>query len=190
VQDSKPKQRGEQIRRIQEGDEAAFEELFHTYYGKLCHFVEQEVNSSEVAEDLVQKVFLNLWRRRQDWQPKTTIRSYLFGAVQNESIKYRKHRQVRRQWKEEEKERKRGSRELDPEASFQRREIDEALKERVAELPERQRQVYVLSRRHGLTYEEIATVMDISPKTVDNHMVKALKFLREGLRRYHPQASG
>jgi len=70
------------------------------------------------------------------------------------------------------------------------RDENERLKERVAELPERQRQVYVLSRRHGLTYEEIATVMDISPKTVDNHMVKALKFLREGLRRYHPQASG
>lgn len=170
------------IERVQEGDEQAFEALFRTHYEALCNFVEPRVGSPEVAEDLVQNVFLNLWRRRQDWEPRTTLQAYLFGAARNEAIKYRKHRQVRRDWKrEKKKEKTHGESEFDPGEDLKHRELNRAVQECVSELPERRREVYLLSRQYGLTYEEIAGVMDISPSTVDNQMVKALESLRKNL---------
>jgi RNA polymerase sigma-70 factor (ECF subfamily) len=170
----------EQVARIQEGDEVAFEALFRAHYEALCQFVEGQVGSAEVAEDIVQNIFLNLWRRRQDWEVRTTVRAYLFGAARNESIKHRKHRQVRRRWKQEERE-KETAEKPGPDDRLKHQELRRTLQKWVDELPERRRQVYLLSRRHGLTYKEIARVMEISPKTVDNQMVEALKFLRKHL---------
>lgn len=171
------------VARIQAGDEDALEVLFHAYYEELHDFVRFQVGSPEAAEDLIQNVFLNLWRRRRDWEPKTTLRAYLFGAARNESIKYRKHRQVRRRW-ERENEAREAPREPGPEEEFRYQEIKDALQKSVSELPERRREVYLLSRQYGLTYKEIAVVMDISPSTVDNQMVEALKFLRDRMRSF------
>jgi RNA polymerase sigma-70 factor (ECF subfamily) len=171
--------------RIQNGDRAAFEVLFRRFYEALCGFVESQVGAACVAEDLVQNVLMNLWRRRQEWEPRTSLRAYLFGAARNEFLQYRAHRQVRDRWAEEEQERDDPPPPLpSPSESVEHRELQREMKKCIAELPERRRQVYVLSRQHGLTYKEIATVMDISPKTVDNQMVEALKFLRKRLRSF------
>jgi RNA polymerase sigma-70 factor (ECF subfamily) len=174
----------EHVARIQAGDEEAFEALFRCYYEELCRFVQNQTGSAEVAEDLVQNIFLSLWRRRQDWEPKTTLRAYLFGAARNESIKHRKHQQVRSRWKRKEKE-KAPPKKPDPVDKLKSQELKRTIQQWVNELPERRRQVYLLSRQHGLTYREIARVMDISPKTVDNQMVAALKFLRKHLGSFH-----
>jgi len=168
------------VAEIQNGNEEAFEKVIRLYYEELCNYVETQIGHSSSAEDLVQDVFLNLWRRRREWNPRTTLRAYLFGAVRNESIKHRKRRRVRHRWKQEQRE----TASLDapgPHEDLRHRELEQAFREHVAELPERRRQVFVLSRHHGLTYKEIAAVMDISPSTVDNQMVKALRFLRERL---------
>ena len=70
---------------------------------------------------------------------------------------------------------------LSPAETLERDELKAVIQESIDALPERRREVYVLSRQHGLTYKEIAIVMDISPKTVDTQMVAALKFLRKRL---------
>jgi RNA polymerase sigma-70 factor (ECF subfamily) len=165
------------IAQIQAGNEAAFERLVRRFYEELCAFMEAQIGHATAAEDLVQDIFLNLWRRRGEWEPRSTLRAYLFGAARNASIKYRKRRQVRRRWKREERE-KDPPREPGPDDAFRHRELEYAFQEGVSELPERRRQVFVLSRHHGLTYKEIAVVMDITPSTVDNQMVEALRFLR------------
>ena len=69
------------IEQIQAGDEAAFETLFRIYYEALNDFVRRKVDRPEVAEELVQNVFLNLWRRRRAWQPRHSIKAYLYGAA-------------------------------------------------------------------------------------------------------------
>lgn len=172
----------ELVSQIQNGNRAAFETLFRRYYEDLCGFVESRVGAAEVAEDLVQNVLLNLWRRRGEWEPRTSLRAYLFGAARNEFLNYREHRQVRDRWAEEEKERaEMPPQEPSPSDSVEHRELRCEMRKCISELPERRREVFVLSRRHGLTYKEIAVVMEISPKTVDNQMVEALKFLREQL---------
>lgn len=171
---------------MREGDRGAFKKLFRAYYDELCDYVESQIGSAEAAEDLVQNVLLNLWRRREDRTLRTTLKAYLYGAARNESIKYRKHRKVRDQWQEESThdhvtKRTNAS---SPVEDVEHRQLRRAMKESVEALPERRREVYVLSRQHGLTYKEIASVMDISPKTVDNQMVEALKFLRKRLRQF------
>lgn len=176
----------ELVARMREGDQRAFETLFRFYYEELCGFVESQIGASDVSEDLVQNIFLNLWRRRCECEPRTTLRAYLFGAARNESIRYRKHQNVRDEWEREEKMKSRSQNESrpSPAETVEHRQLQRAMQEFVSELPERRREVYVLSRRHGLTYKEIASVLDISPKTVDNQMVEALKFLRNRLRSY------
>ena len=112
---------------------------------------------------------------------KGSLKAYLYGAVRNKVIKRIKRWQVRRRWKEREKATP-PPRGPSPEEDFRSRKLQQIVEARITELPARRRQVYVLSRRHGLTYKEIAEVMDISPKTVENQMVRALKYLREHLK--------
>ena len=176
------------VEKIRQGDRRAFKALFESYYEGLCRFAESQINDPEAAEGLVQDLFLDLWRRRRRWAPRGALRAYLFGAVRNKTIKRIRRRQVRRRWKRQEQE-KDAPRGANPVDDFQHRELKRAMQDGVSALPERRRQVYVLSRRHGLTYREIADAMDISPKTVENQMVKALKFLRKRLNRFLPAVS-
>lgn len=171
---------------VQEGDRAAFQRLFRRYYDELCDYVESQVGSPEVSEDLVQNVLLTLWRRREQVTLRTTLGAYLYGAARNESIKYRKHRTVRDRWREENdlKSGRETSSVPSPVEDIENQQLRRAMQRSVEALPERRREVFVLSRLHGLTYKEIASVMDISPNTVDNQMVEALKFLRKRLRQF------
>lgn len=175
----------ELLGRIRKGDHAAFEELFRGYYEDLCGFVESRIGESKASEDLVQNIFLNLWRRREDLTIRTSIKAYLFGAARHESLDYREKKRVRNQWEREKKETLQIHFDrFGPASDTEHRELKREVQKFISELPERRREVYVLSRKHGLTHKEIASVMDISPKTVDNQMVKALKFLREQLRTF------
>ena len=170
--------------RIQEGDRSAFETLFRSYYEELCAFVDAKIGASDYADDIVQNVFLSLWRRRQELEIRSTLRAYLYGAARNESITYRRRRRERSQTEDQTKrvtERIRDWASLSPAETLERDELKAVIQESIDALPERRREVYVLSRQHGLTYKEIAIVMDISPKTVDTQMVAALKFLRKRL---------
>jgi RNA polymerase sigma-70 factor (ECF subfamily) len=175
----------ELVARIQEGDRGAFETLFRFYYEEVCGFVDSKIGASNHSDDIVQEIFLGLWRRRADLTIRSTFRAYLFGAARKEAISHRERREVRNQSEEDRKEmwdRVRNWSSPSPVEHLEYNQLERELQTFIAELPERRREVYVLSRQHGLTYEEIATVMDISPKTVDNQMVEALKFLRKRLR--------
>lgn len=167
----------EQVERIRGGDRAAFEALFRAYYEDLCRFASSHVDSMEVAEDLVQNVFFDLWERRRAWQPEQSPKAFLFGAVRNQVLKHQRWSQVR--------ENVQGNKALqgvrasgNPERQVQDREFLQAVEDVIGELPPRRRSIFLLSRRHGLTYAEIAVALDISIKTVETQMGRALQFLR------------
>lgn len=173
------------VAQIQKGDHEAFEKLFRSYYEELCAFVDSRIGDLRGSDDIVQNVFLSLWRRRKDLAIRSTVRAYLFGAARNESISHRERR--KRQTEDNEVRRKHWERvrswsNPNPVDEIERDELRHVIRESIAALPERRREVYILSRQHGLTYKEIARVMDISPKTVDNQMVEALRFLRKRIR--------
>lgn len=184
----RPLQEKQWVRRVrEEGDRAAFEKIFRTYYKRLHGFARSYVGGWQDAEDVVQTIFLRIWAHRENWDPPGTVKQYLFAAVRNEALNVLRHEQV---VEEAEEEVARIFRELkspvrsdkDPEVEELRKDIQRG----IDQLPTRCRQIFMLNRRSGLTYSEIADVLDISVNTVGTQMGRALESLREHLSEYLP----
>jgi len=173
------------VARIRAGDESAFETLFHSYHAPLCAFAYRYVEARDLAEEIVQEVFLYVWERRETWDVRTSVKNYLFTAVRNAAMSYLRHERVVRQREAE-------TVELfaRPAASADGRvrtaELVAAVRRAVDRLPERRRLMFTLHREQGLTYPEIAEVLEISPKTVEVQVGRALKALRKALAGFWP----
>jgi RNA polymerase sigma-70 factor (ECF subfamily) len=171
----------EQLRRIRNGDEKAFEELFFKYYQNLCIFAVKIVKSPELAKDCVQEVFLKLWRNREDWEITYSLSVYLYKAVRNQALnkdeKQKNYRDYAQKYYEEGFSKERKHREL----SYKESKLITKIWDIAEGMPERRRMVFELHRKDGLSYKEIAKVMDITRKTVENHMGRALQDIREQL---------
>jgi len=175
----------EWVARIRLGDEAAFESLFRAYYVRLCDFVQSYVRSPDVAEELVQTVFLRIWVHRATWDPTIGVRAYLFAACRNRALGALKHERV------VERVARRATREalplgiaaapMGPDEGLQASELADLLREAVNRLPERRRVVVILRWQQQMSYAEIARVLGISVKTVEAQMGRALAFFRRHL---------
>ncbi|NLR68976.1 RNA polymerase sigma-70 factor [Chitinophaga varians] len=163
------------------GDETAFEALFMKYRQKLYSFMLQLNGSGPAAEDVVQEVFFRLWKERDKLAAIVHFNSYLFRMAQNQAINdFRKMARATLLPIEE------ASRPDTTHTSVSGEEVEfKALRERVHEiiesLPPQQRKVYLLNREQGLKHKEIASLLNISPSTVNKHLVQALQALRTGL---------
>jgi RNA polymerase sigma-70 factor (family 1) len=168
------------IELIRDGDEYAFELLFREYYAQLTRFTWRYVKSKAVAEGLVQDIFSDIWENREELELSGSIRPYLYKVVRNHSLNYIKHQEVERKydplWMDQ--------KEI-PMINYRDKKREEqirkAIEKAVDELPERSKMTYKLHRHDGLTYQEIAEVMDLSVKTVESQMTRTLKILREKL---------
>jgi len=169
-------------KKISQGDKHAFEELFFTYFVDLCSYALQITNSNQRAKDIVQEVFYKLWRRREQWSIHTSVKAYLFRAVRNEALNYldkKEHRQqVREQFSIGTDDRMARQATRGDEADS---ELVGAIWDVVSDMPQRRQSVFVLHRKHGLSYKEIAEVLDITRKTVENHMGLALDDIRDSI---------
>lgn len=166
--------------RIQASDHTAFEALFRAYHPSMCSFAARMVSSSEIAEDLVQEVFLYIWRHRESVQMRMSPRVYLYSALRHAALRYLRHERVeKRHTAETISIFDRPPRSTD--ARLLSAETLSLVRAAISRLPERCRLVYTLHREQGLSYAEVAEVMEISPKTVDVQMGRALKSLRRAL---------
>lgn len=169
----------ELLERVRAGDETAYDTVFRAWYGPLVRVAGALLQDSDAAEEVVQEVMVELWRRRHVMDAEVTLRAYLLRAVRNRSLNHLRHLKVRRDTT--------GDVEAlydEPIASDQplvARELSEAVRLALNELPPRCREVFDLSRVHGLKYAEIAESLGISQKTVEAQMGKALRVLRERL---------
>lgn len=174
------------VRRIrEEGDRDAFEKLFRTYYERLHGFAYSYIRQSEIAEDVVQTVFLRIWTKRECWNPPGYVKHYLFSAVKNEALNTLRHQRVvedshEKYCRESEIVLPQPDLNKDNETLALRKEIQKG----IDNLPPRCRQIYILNRRNGLTYSEIADYLDLSINTVNTQMGRALKSLRDHLSDY------
>jgi len=148
--------------------------LFRKYYSPLCDFVMRIVKSRDATEDIVQEVFARLWIDRTDWFPEISVRAYLHKAVRNTALNYLKHLQVITSWSARQPEVSGG----DIVEEVANRELLTAIQEAIDRLPDGSRTIFLLNREEGLTYTEIADVLNISKKTVETQMGRALKALR------------
>lgn len=173
----------DRIKNIKKGDKQAFESLFVEYFYDLTAYAIQITNSPSQAKDIVQEVFYRLWKRRERWNIRTSVKAYLFRAVHNEAlnqIDQKKHRQdTREQFAMQTENQHTTKFEQDENHQKWVKQIWEI----VSELPDRRRSVFTLHRKYGLSYKEIARVLDISRKTVENHMGLALDDIRKKIDR-------
>lgn len=160
-------------------DVATFEALFREHCQALVRFALRLTRDLPAAENAVQEVFLKVWRDRARLDPAANVKGYLYTAVRNEALKYLRHAEVERRSAPDLA--VTSSRVTTPEDELRGKAVADSVHEAVALLPERCRLIFTMNRFDRLTYAEIARVLEISIKTVETQMGRALAFLREAL---------
>lgn len=171
------------IRRLINGDQTAFEILFRYYYPGLKIYAKQFVAEEEQAEEIVQDFFVRFWDKHRQVKPAESLKSYFFSSIKNSSLNVLKHQKVEEKYLDELKELSKESLLYDPDL-YLATELQEKIKKTIDLLPERCREIFILSRVNGLKNEEIAQQLEISKRTVETQISKALKILREELKDY------
>jgi RNA polymerase sigma-70 factor, ECF subfamily len=170
---------------LTKGDITAFEMIFRTYYQPLCNYAYTFLQDKEEAEEIVQSTFMSVWEKHSTISIRTSIKSYLYAMVRNACLNVIKHEKIKQRHAVEEIA-------LSPQShdavtnTVASTELETRIQEAMEKLPEQCRLVFKLSRFEELKYSEIAEQLDISVKTVENHMGKALKIMREQLKDYLP----
>ncbi|MGH7719741.1 MAG: RNA polymerase sigma-70 factor [Gemmatimonadaceae bacterium] len=185
MDDSSTDPEGAWVRGVRSGEVSAFEAMFRAYVGPLCTFAHRYVRSRARAAEIVQDVFFRVWQNRATWEPRVSLKAYLFGATRNRALDDLKHEAIVRRFEagamEESAPAGVARSAPRPDEEAQAADLEAALSRAVAELPERQRAVFVLRYRDGMSYAEIAEALDVVVKTVENQMTRALRTLSERL---------
>jgi RNA polymerase sigma-70 factor, ECF subfamily len=168
------------IERIRAGDETAFDALFTAWHGKLMAYAFSVLQNEAQAEEVVQTVFCRIWEKRRQWEVHTSMKAYLYGSVYHRCIDgMRKNEQMHKYHRHvlQSSEYKAGP----ASGKAELKELEAKLQYALSQLPAQCRAIFQLSRFGGLKYREIAEQLDISVKTVEAQMTKALKHLRDQL---------
>ena len=176
----------EWIEQIRSGDKDAFKKLFEEYYPRLYWFVNRYVMSKEIADDIVKELFIELWQRKERFVIQSSLNAYLYAAARNRAFNFLRSKQSKENYLtirsiEDEELTVFKSPTKNPSEVLEYNELAEAIHAAIELLPGRTKLVFTLHRDDGLTYSEIAKVMEISVKTVENQMSRAFKILRNKL---------
>lgn len=161
-------------------DQTAFEQVFKLHFKSLHAYACSLLKDDGEAEEMVQQVFFKLWERAENLTISGSVAAYLYRAVHNESLNYLKHQKVKAGYQLHVAYSMKHQAEQ-PSRKVIGKELEEKYKEALNDLPEQCRTIFQLSRFEELKYREIADRLDISVKTVENQMGKALKILRAKL---------
>ena len=166
-------------------DEHTLESLFREHFSGLCQFALGFVKQEEVAKEIVQDAFVSLWEKRQTIDLSKPVKSYLATTVRNKCLNFlRDHKKFSNDLLALEN--------LPEDSGFDQpdklveKEIEQQIAAGIAELPDKCREIFVLNRYGNLKYQEIADKLQISVKTVETHMSKALQHMRIRLAEYLP----
>jgi len=170
----------ELLRLAADGNETAFIEIFNLYKNKLYSFLLRITKSEEQTLDFVQDIFMKLWINRASLPAINNFSSYIFRAAQNQAINSFKRSMTEHCILKKNPFAEVAANSI--EADLEYKILQAKLNEVVKKLPPQQRLVYILSREQGLKHEEIAKQLNLSASTVKNHMVQALKTIKEFLR--------
>lgn len=161
-------------------DRIAFEDLYRRHYPGLAASARGYLGDASGAEDVVQDVFLAVWHRRRELKVRGSMRTYLHVAVRNASLDRLKYLDgVRRHRTTVATTMSRPAR--SPDSALRERELADAVEAAIHRLPERAREVFIMSRSGGLSYAEIAAALEVSVKAVEASMSRALRSLRTQL---------
>lgn len=171
-------------RRIRESDASALEAFFRAVHAPLVRYASRFVTEAS-AEDVVQDAFVRIWNGRERIDPSQSLKAFAYRTVRNLSLNRIRDGKTRDALLAERYEAPLSAA-PDPHDDLARSDLAERLRDWIGELPARQREALELSRFEGLTHDEVAEAMDVSPRTVNNHLVKALRAIRDRVRAYEP----
>lgn len=163
----------------------AIETLFREHYQGLSRYAFSILKDQEEAEDVVQKLFVKLWEKRKDIEIWKDVKSYLYRSTYNASLNELKR--IKRHTMYETADKENGFQsDNDSSSKVMSEELEKHIENAIQTLPTKCGEVFRMSRFKEYSYKEIAEKLDISIKTVENHMGKALKLMREELEEYLP----
>lgn len=173
------------VEQIRNGNKTAFESVFKMYYSHLCSYANKFVLDVDVSEEIIQELFFQIWQKKEDLNITTSLKSYLFRAAHNSSLNYIKHKNIQLKYQEQTLAQQQDIF-YEQTVSSELNDLQERIRQAIDKLPTERRKVFVLNRYDELSYKEVADKLNISVKTVENQIGKALKFLREELKDYLP----
>jgi RNA polymerase sigma-70 factor (ECF subfamily) len=162
-----------------------FEQTFNDHYSRLCSYAYHFIKEEDAAEEIVQEAFYKLWTKRESIRIESSLEAYLYRTVRNASLNLIKHISIREDYKQynqlmiDECEKQESD-------LIEVSELEQKIRDSIDLLPEQRKKIFILSRYEGLKYKEIAEKLNLSVKTVENQMGKALQFLRKELADYLP----
>jgi len=171
------------IVRLRHGDQTAFELLFHFYYPGLVLYSTQYLADQAEAEEIVQDFFVRLWQKHQQLIPGDTLKNYLFSSVKNSSLNFLKHKKIEEKYILEMVNLSKHHLVYDTDL-YVESGLQDKIKSCIGSLPEQCRKIFVMNRIQGMKNDEIALELDISKRTVETQISKALKVLRFQLKDY------
>lgn len=186
--DDTPDRLKELCRRLTESDRVAFEIVFRLFRDDLVRYVRSVVRIEAVAHDLVQDVFVALWETRRTLDPSLSLKAFVYRMARNAAYRHLRDTRTHQQ-KHAILEREGTAHEMNGalrDGAVDADVLAEKFRQWIGELPDRQREAIVLSRYHDLSHREIGSVMGISPRTVNNHIVRALGHLHERIHAFEP----
>jgi len=170
------------IDKLRNGDITIFEKIFHSYFQQLFDFSNCFLHDEQESENIVQDVFFYLWTHKDKLKPNINIKAYLYRAVKNKSLNFKRHQKVEKEFAEShiflpdtvEM----------PDERIHRLDIEKAIDKAIKKLPDKRRAIFCMHRFEKLTYKEIAKIQGISVKTVETQIKRSLLFLEKQLSRF------
>ncbi|MBX2840489.1 MAG: RNA polymerase sigma-70 factor [Flammeovirgaceae bacterium] len=169
----------------EDNDNVAFKELYDFFFDSLFNIGYSILQNREITKELVSDVFISLWKTRNKLSEIANLEAYLYVAIKNQCLRYLK-RNAMEKYTDSIDENKLGIKNIDfnsPDRVIEFAELKIRYDRVTTNLPEKCQKVFLLVKDEGKKYKEVAKLMDISIKTVENHMLKAMKALREEFRK-------
>ncbi len=167
--------------RLKKGEKEAFQELFNLYAPKIYRFAVSYLKNKSDAEELLQDVFLKIWEKRENLDPAQNIKAYLFKITVNSIYDFVRKKNIEKAFSDFSKHNyPSGS-----ESSWHEiiwNEMLSKLDHLVSKMPDQRRKIFTLSKEDGLTNQEIAQKLNLSKRTVENQLYRAIHFLKEQLK--------
>ncbi|MFV0593363.1 MAG: RNA polymerase sigma-70 factor [Draconibacterium sp.] len=170
--------------------DAAFEVVFNLYYPRLVYFAREYVREAD-AKNLVQDAFVSMWERKPQFMSEAQLQSYLYTNVKNSCLMLLRHEKVKKKFatnlvlKKQNQLYERALKQVDT-SELAIQEMEKIIARTLSELPDRCREIFILSRMEGKKNQEVADQLSISVKAVEAQITKALKIFRVALKEYLP----
>jgi len=157
-----------------------FEELFHSLYNPLCKYAARFIQNGDDAEEVVQQCFVKLWEKRAEASNIQSFSSYLYRSVYNSCMNIFEHEKVKKSYADNSEQKLREYYAEQVEDSFTE-ELTEQIKSAIELLPEKNKEVFLLRFYEGYNIKEVSEKLNITIRTVETHVSKSLKILRQAL---------